>query len=83
MEKHFEKQVNTEFPYEAATLDEIKVDMSDDSVEQNITEDEITKSIKSLKCRKSSEFDNITAGTIKAGGEFMINIYCKIFNKIV
>ena len=49
MEKHFEKHVNTEFPYEAATLDEIIVDMSDDSIKQNITEDEITKSIKSLK----------------------------------
>lgn len=74
MEKHFEKHLNTEFPYEAATLEEIIVDMSDASIEQNITEDEITKSIKSLKYRKSPEFDNITVGAIKAGGEFMINI---------
>lgn len=74
MEKHFEKHVNTEFPYEAATLDEIIVDTSDDSIKQNITEDEITKSIKSLKYQKSPEFDNITSGAVKAGGEFMINI---------
>ena len=64
-------------------MDEIIVDMSDYSNEPNITKYEITRAIKSLKNRKSSGFDNITAEAIKAGGESMTNMLHKIFNKIL
>lgn len=46
---------------------EIIADMSNYSNEANMTKDEITKAIKSLKNQKSPEFDNITAEVIKAG----------------
>ena len=83
MKKHFEKHLNIEFHNKAEALDEIRVDMSDDFIEPNITKDEITKTNKNLKNRKSPGFDNITAEAIKTGGESMINMLHKIFNKIL
>lgn len=55
--------------------------MSDDSIEPNITKYKKTKTIKSLKNRKSTEFDNITPGEIKAGREFMIISYAKFLRR--
>lgn len=51
--------------------------MSDDSIEPNITKYKKNKAIKSLKNQKSTEFDNITTGEIKAGRELMIISYVK------
>lgn len=57
---------------------EIIADMSNYSNEANMTKDEITKAIKSLKNQKWPEFDNITAEVIKAGRQTVTSMLHKI-----
>lgn len=57
---------------------EIIADMSNYSNEANMTKDQITKAIKSLKNRKSPEFDNITAEAIKACRQTVTSMLHKI-----
>ena len=75
--------MNTSFPHEEAvlqTLDDIQVET--DSNDLPITEDEIKKSIRKMKKKKAPGFDSITMEVVNAGGDKMVQMLGKIFNKI-
>lgn len=79
--EHFEKHLNTSFPHDENALSDLDVNDNEQEIPQEeITKDEIRKSVRKMKNRKAPGFDAITSEVIKAGGEAMVNILHKIFN---
>lgn len=80
---HFERHLNTRFPHEEAALDEIEINqIEDDDQRGDITREEVLNAIKRMKVRKSPGVDDITAEVLRAGGEAMVNMLWRIFNKV-
>ena len=83
-QNHFKTHLNTAFPHNPNTLNEIAApphENIDDGL--YITKEDIRKAIKSLKRRKAPGSDAITAEVLKAGGETMVSMLDKIFLKVI
>ena len=79
---HFHRHLNKKFPREEDTIDLIEIPNLNQE-ELVIEKAEIVKAINTLKSRKAPGHDGITAEVLKAGGEQMINILHKIFNRVL
>ena len=82
--EHFEKHLNTSFDHDENALHSLNA-AQDENVESvpEITVEEIKTAISKMKNRKAPGADQITSEVLKAGGEKMIAILEKIFNKIL
>ena len=80
---HFEMHLNTEFLHDPNVLDEIPEPVNSTDETFTITEEDIRNAIKTLNTRKSPGSDSITAEVLKAGGEKVVNILSKIFQKVL
>ena len=68
-------------PSESANADFPNVEI-DNNLNEPITEEEITKAIKSLKNGKAAGLDKITNEYIKSSSEALMTLYHRLFNKI-
>ena len=79
---HFHRHLNKAFPREEEMIDKIEIPNCNNE-EFTIEKDQIAKAIKALKSRKAPGHDGITAEVLKAGGEQMIDMSHKIFNRVL
>ena len=83
---HFEEHLNTSFQHDDEALNSLETNPDltlENEAPDPITKEEIKSAIRKMKNRKAPGSDEITAEVMKAGGETMIELLKKIFNKIL
>lgn len=79
--EHFEGHLNTQFPHVETALEDIQENQVENNNEY-ITREEVVNAINKMKIRKSPGIDNITAEMLKTGGEPMVEMLLRIFNRV-
>ena len=83
LKDHFEK-VNKNTTDDSVDFDEIDFNSNlPDWYNDSISKDEIMKAIKELKCNKAHGIDGVLNEYIKYTADLMINIWVKLFNRIL
>ena len=81
-EEHFKEHLNKKFPYENNALHELEQNEDNDFDTKQISEEEIKKSISTMKNRKAPGADEITAEALEAGKGKMVHFLHMLFNKV-
>jgi hypothetical protein len=82
--EYFENHLNTSFEHDINALDTLTPIQTEAHIpEPEVSKDEVRTSIRKMKMRKAPGSDEITTEVIRAGGEKMVDMLCKIFNIIM
>ena len=81
-ENGFKEHLNTEFPHDSAAINNINILHNDQNHIEDINNEEMRKAIREMKNRKSPGIDIVTSEILKDGGEPMIDMLHKIFQKM-
>ena len=79
---HFENHLNNAFPHDEEAIETIPQPTDSQVADEIITIDEIKSAVKWCKVRKAPGIDLISAEAVRSGGEAMVGMLHKMFQKI-